>query len=341
MKIIVDAMGGDFAPEQIVKGALEAAKDFNIEIALVGQGEAILKVIEGMGLKDIPDGVEIVNASEVITMEDDPSNIIREKSDSSLTVALYMLRDGRGDALVSAGSTGAILSGATLIAKRVRGIRRASLALTLPNSVGGYFIATDIGANVECTPEYLLQFAYMGTYYAQIVLEQDDLPRVGLLSNGTEQTKGTAVHVEAFRLLEQAKQEGTLNFIGNIEAKDALKGGCDVLVSDGFSGNIFLKTIEGTASLLMSELKGIYKANIVSKISALMIKKRLVDLKMRLNPDSVGGSIMLGISKPVIKAHGSSNAIAIYNAIDQGIMAAAADMPARLKETMERMKVPQ
>ena len=339
MKIIVDAMGGDFAPKEIVKGALDAAKDFNVEIALVGKGEAILKVIEGMGLKDIPDGIEIVNASEVITMEDDPSNIIREKSDSSLTVALYMLRDGRGDALVSAGNTGAILSGATLIVKRVRGIRRASLALTLPNSVGGYFIATDVGANVECTPEYLLQFAYMGTYYAQIALEQDKLPRVGLLNNGTEHTKGTDVHIEAYKLLEQAKGEGSLNFIGNIEAKAALKGGCDVLISDGFSGNVFLKTIEGTASFLMSELKTIYKSNIISKLSALLIKKQLLDLRMRLNPDSVGGSIMLGISKPVIKAHGSSNAIAIYNAIHQGMTAAAADMPARLKETMEHMKV--
>jgi glycerol-3-phosphate acyltransferase PlsX len=341
MKVIVDAMGGDYAPDEIVKGAIEASKDFGVEIALVGRGEEILKVIERMGLNDIPDNIEIVNASEIITMEDDPSNIIRIKKDSSLAVGLYMLRDDRGDALVSAGNTGAILSGATLIVKRVRGVKRAALALLLPNSAGGYFVLNDAGANAECTPEQLLQFAYMGTYYAQVAFELDTLPTVGLLSNGEERTKGTSTLLEAYNLLEEAGRKGSINFIGNVEAKKALKGGCDVLVSDGFSGNVFLKTIEGTASLLLNELKQIYTKNIITKISALLVKKHVVDLKMRLNPDSVGGSIMLGISKPVIKAHGASNATAIYNAIHQGIMAAESDMTSSLlKASMETFKNP-
>ena len=338
MKIIVDAMGGDYAPDQIVIGALDAVKDFQIEVALVGKGEEILKSIHRIGLKDLPDGVEIVNATEVVTMEDDPSDVIKEKSDSSLNVGLSMLRDERGDALVSAGNTGAILFGATLIVKRVRGIRRASLALMLPNSTGGYFVANDVGSNVECTPEYLLQFAYMGSHYAQAALGMQSAPRVGLLNNGTERTKGTPLHIKTYELLEKAHEEGSLNFVGNVEAKTVFKGVCDVLVTDGFTGNVFLKTLEGTASLIMSELKKIYRASIFTKLSALVVKKRLLDFSMSMNPDSVGGAIMLGISKPVIKAHGSSNAIAIYNAIHQSIMAVNADMASYLKANMKHMK---
>ena len=337
MKIIVDAMGGDNAPEEIVKGAVMAAREHGQEIVLTGRGEDILRCIDKMGLKELPRGVEIVNASEVIEVEDDPANVIRQKKDSSLTVALNLLRDGRGDALVSAGSTGAILSGATLIVKRVRGIRRAALAPFIPNSAGG-FILIDCGANVECTPEYLLQFAFMGSYYAEDFLKLSS-PRVGLLNNGTERTKGAQLQLEAYDLLEKAGQDGYLNFVGNVEAKDAMSGVCDVLVSDGFTGNVLLKSLEGGVSFIMSELKTIYETSFLTKISALLIKKRLRGLKTRLDPDKVGGTMMLGISKPVIKAHGSSNAVAVCSAIRQAACAADGGAALKLQENIDRMKI--
>ena len=328
MKIIIDAMGGDNAPEEIVKGALDASKEYGVDVILCGRGEDILRVIERMGLHHMPHGVELVNTSEVIDMEDDPANAVRIKKDSSLTVALNLLRDGQGDALVSAGSTGALLSGATLIVKRVRGIRRAALAPFIPNASGG-FVLIDSGANAECTPEYLLQFAYMGYFYARDVLKIN-APRVGLLNNGSEPTKGTPLHSEAYKLLEKAGQDGDLNFIGNVEAKEVVANACDVLVCDGFSGNILLKSFEGMASFIMSELKSIYKKNLITKLSALLIKKHIYDLRVRMNPDTIGGTILLGIVKPVIKAHGSSNAAAIKSAIRQAVTAADADAASQL-----------
>ena len=333
MKIIVDAMGGDNAPDEIVLGAVNAARESGYEITLVGRGEDILRVFVLLGIKGIPAGFEIVNASEVIEIDEDPATAIRMKKDSSLTVGLTLLRDGRGDALVSAGSTGALLSGATLIVKRVRGIRRAALAPFIPSSSGG-FILIDCGANTECSPEYLLQFAYMGSFYAEDVLKVKS-PRVGLLNNGAESTKGTSLQIETYKLLKTTE----LNFIGNVEAKDAMKGACDVLVCDGFTGNIFLKTVEGAASLIMSELKSVYMNNIFTKLSALMIKRQISGLKDKMNPDNVGGTALLGISKPVIKAHGSSNAKAHQNAIKQAAREADSGIAARFQDNIESMKI--
>ena len=332
MKIIVDAMGGDNAPDEIVKGALEASRDLGVDVILCGRGEDLLRLIERLGHKDLPSGIELVDASEVIGMEDDPANAVRNKKDSSLSVALGLLRDGRGEALVSAGNTGALLSGATLIVKRVRGIRRAALAPFIPNAAGG-FILIDSGANAECTPEYLLQFAIMGSYYAHDALNLES-PRVGLLNNGAEPTKGTPLHVEAHELLKVAGRDGYLNFIGNVEAKDVMAGACDVLVCDGFSGNILLKSLEGMASFLLTELQGIFKTSLFTKISALMVKRHLRSLKSKMNPDTIGGTILLGISKPVIKAHGSSNAAAVVNAIRQAKSAVEADTASRLHENI-------
>ena len=338
MKIIVDAMGGDNAPDEIVKGALDASREPDLDIILCGRGEDILRAIERMGLKELPRGIEIVNASEVIDMDDDPVNAVREKKDSSMTVALNLLRDGRGDALVSAGNTGALLSGATLIVKRVRGVRRAALAPIIPNAAGG-FVLIDTGANAECTPEYLLQFAFMGSYYAQDILKMVS-PRVGLLNNGTEQTKGTQLQVDAYQLLEKAGREGDINFIGNVEAKEVMNDVCDVLVSDGFTGNILLKSLEGMASFLMSEIKGIYKKNLATKLSALLIRKHIHSLRVKMNSDTIGGTVLLGITKPVIKAHGSSNAAAIKSAIRQAAGAAVTDSASRLHESIARMNRP-
>ena len=335
MKIIVDAMGGDNAPDDIVAGALDAARESGIDIVLCGRGEDILRVIERMGLKELPRGIEIVNASEEIGMEDDPVNAVRAKKDSSMTVALNLLRDGRGDALVSAGNTGALLSGATLIVKRVRGVRRAALAPIIPNSAGG-FVLIDTGANAECTPEYLLQFALMGSYYAQDILKLGS-PRVGLLNNGTEPTKGTQLQVEAYKLLDKAGVDGDINFIGNVEAKEVMKGVCDVLVSDGFTGNIMLKSLEGMASFLMSEIKGIYMKGWATKLSSLLVRKHMHSLRAKMNPDTIGGTILLGVTKPVIKAHGSSNAAAINGAIRQAANAALTDSASRLRDNIARM----
>ena len=333
MKIIVDAMGGDNAPDEIVLGAITAAQETDIEIILVGKENDIKRVIEQTGTNGLLNRIEIANASEVIENDDDPATAIRFKKDSSLAVGFTLLRDGHGDALVSAGSTGALLSGATLIVKRVRGIRRAALAPFIPNTTGG-FILIDCGANTDCTPEYLMQFAYMGSFYAEDVLKIKK-PRVGLLNNGVESSKGTALQVETYELLKGAD----LNFAGNVEAKEAMKGGCDVLVCDGFTGNIFLKTVEGAASLIMSELKNVYTSNIISKLSYLLIKDRFSGLRNKLNPDTVGGTALLGISKPVIKAHGSSNKIAIQNAVLQAVREVNSDIAARFRENIDRMKV--
>jgi glycerol-3-phosphate acyltransferase PlsX len=329
-------MGGDNAPDEIVKGSLDSIKETGNDILLCGSGEAILRSIESLGLNDIPRGVEIVNATEVIGMEDEPSSAIRLKKDSSMAVALNLLRDGRGDALVSAGNTGALLSGATLIVKRVRGIRRAALAPFIPNKKGG-FLLIDSGANTECTPEYLLQFAFMGSYFTEDFYNIKS-PRIGLLNNGTEPTKGMQLQLDTYGLLEQAKRDGFLNFIGNVEPKEVMKGACDVLVCDGFTGNILLKSLEGMATFIMSELKGIYTTGLTTKLSALLIKKHIGELKSRMNPDTIGGTVLLGISKPVIKAHGSSNADAIVSAIRQASSAANAGTALRLQENIAKMK---
>lgn len=329
MKIIVDAMGGDNAPYEIVKGSVEAVKSFDISVCLVGKEEEILTILNSLNYSAYCDKIEVINANTVICIDDDPATAIRTKKDSSLSVGLTLLRDGSGDAIVSAGSTGALLSGATLIVKRVRGVRRTALAPVLPSKKGS-FILIDCGANVECTPEFLLQFAYMGTYYAKSALSIDS-PRVGLLNNGAEDGKGTSLQLETYKLLGE---RADINFIGNIEATEALDGGCDVLVCDGYTGNIFLKTVEGTASLLMSEIKSIFYKNFITKISALMIKKHMRVLSKKLSAESVGGTALLGISKPVIKAHGSSNYVAIKNAILQAIKEAKADIASELKNSL-------
>ena len=337
MKIIVDAMGGDNAPDAVVLGATNAAQIADVDITLVGRAEVILRAYERNGIKDIPDRIEIVNANEEILIEDDPASAIRTKKDSSLTVGLRLLRDGHGDAFVSAGSTGAILSGATLIVKRIRGIRRAALAPLIP-SASNRFVLIDCGANTECTPEYLLQFAFMGSFYSQDVMSISN-PRVGLLNNGAESSKGTALQLETFSLLENADRNKHLNFVGNVEAGDAMKGACDVLVCDGFTGNIFLKTVEGTAKLIMKELKSVFSTNPTTKLSYLLVKKHMGGLKEKLSADAVGGTALLGISKPVIKAHGSSNEIAICSAIRQAVAEVGSNIALKLSDNIDKMKL--
>ena len=315
MKIIVDAMGGDNAPKAPVLGALQANKEYGVNITLVGRGEDILKVLEENGVKDLPAGVEIAHASQVVEMCDNPANAFREKKDSSLTVGLNLLKNGEGDAFVSAGSTGALLSGATLVVKRIKGIRRAALAPVVPVDNGGA-VLIDCGANAECPPEYLLQFAYMGSYYAEQILGRKQ-PKVGLLNIGAEPSKGTTLQTTVYPMLEEAGKAGRINFVGNVEARDAAQGAVDVIVCDGYAGNIFLKTLEGTALYMAHEMKKMFKKSIVTKLAAVLVSGGLKEFKKKMSADEVGGTALLGISKPVIKAHGSSDAYAIKNAIRQ------------------------
>ena len=337
MKVIVDAMGGDYAPGAAVEGALQANRELGVEIILVGRTEEILKAMEAAGIKELPDGVEIHHASEVIEIEDDAATAFKKKKDSSMTVGLTLLRDGVGDAFVSAGSTGALLSGATLMVKRIKGIRRAAMAPTAP-VFGGRAILCDCGANAECTPEYLLQFAYLASLYAQKTLGIEN-PRVGLLNIGEEREKGDSLRLAVYPLLEEAHAAGRINFIGNIEGNTAMMGGADVLVADGYSGNIFLKSVEGAGKFMAKEMKKMFTASAKTKVAALLMKDQIAEFKKLLDPNEVGGVPFLGICKPVIKAHGSSNAWAIRNAVRQAQGFAQSTYIADVQANIEFMKV--
>lgn len=337
MKIIVDAMGGDNAPLEIVKGALQGRARWGVDIVLTGDAAQILRALEECGEKTVPQGVEIANATQTVEMCDDPATVFRHKKDTSMGVGLTMLRDGKADALVSAGSTGALLTGATLITKRVRGIRRAAMAPVIPTTTGRA-VLIDCGANAECTPEYLVQFAYLGNFYAKRVLGIGT-PRVGLLNIGAEDSKGTDLQKQTLVRLREADAAGHLHFIGNIEAKEAIKGGCDVIVTDGFSGNILLKTMEGVGSFAGSALKGMFKKNVLTKLAALAVMPGLRDFKAQLDPNKVGGTAFIGISKPVIKAHGASNAEAIENAVGQAKQFAQSGLVADIEANIDLMRV--
>ena len=338
MKIIIDAMGGDNAPKAMVQGALDAAKEYGVEVVLVGRGEAILTALHESGVAELPAGVEICHADQVIEMSDNPANAVKEKKDSSMIVGLGMLRRGEGDAFVSAGSTGALLAGSTMLAKRIRGIRRAALTLAIPTEAGRA-VLVDCGANAECTPEFLLQFAFMGSYYAERVLGKPE-PRVGLLNIGVEASKGTDLQREAYVLLQKAADEGRINFAGNIEGREAMEGAVDVIVCDGYSGNVFLKTIEGTGIFLGHEIKKMFLKSFKTKLAALLMKDQLKEFKKLMDVSEVGGTALMGISKPVVKAHGSSDARAFKNAIRQAVEYKKAGIIEDITENVEYMRLP-
>ncbi|MBP1736711.1 MAG: Phosphate:acyl-ACP acyltransferase PlsX [Oscillospiraceae bacterium] len=337
MKIIVDAMGGDNAPEAPVQGALSAVKEFGLEVMLVGRGDELLKELQKNGYPEPPKGVEIVHAEQVVTMEDNPATAFKEKKSSSLTIGLNLVRDGLGDAYVSAGSTGALLSAATLLTKRIKGIRRAALAPVVPTGNGGA-VLIDCGATAECTAEYLLQFAYMGSYYAERVMGRPQ-PRVGLLNIGTEPTKGTNLQRETWVLLKKASDEERINFVGNVEAREAVEGAVDVIVCDGYAGNIFLKTLEGAGIFLMQEIKKAFFKNLTTKIGAALLQDGLRDIKKLVDAGEVGGTALIGISRPVIKAHGSSDAYAMKNAIRQAASFAKSGIIEDITENIGYMKL--
>ena len=337
MKIILDAMGGDHAPEAPVLGAIEAAKTFGAQITLVGRGEEILSAMGKHGITDLPAGIEIANADDVVDMHDDPATVIRSRKNSSMVIGLKMLADGQGDAFISAGSTGALLTGATLLVKRVKGIRRAAMGPAMPNKQGGKTVILDCGANAECTPEFLLQFGLVGSLFAKKSLGVAD-PKVGLLNIGTEDSKGTPLQKEAYALLQNAAERGLINFVGNVEARDVPLGAVDVVVCDGFSGNVLLKSIEGTAMFMGSLMKHkIFKRSFLSKIGYIFCKKGVDEVMGMLDYRTIGGTQFLGICKPVIKAHGSSDALAFCNAVKQAMDAVNQDISQELEQGLKSL----
>ena len=316
MKIAVDAMGGDNAPEAVVCGAIRAAQTFHEEIVLVGQEDKIQAILAAHGAQNTP-GLTVLHAPDLVDMHDDPATVLRAKPQSSMAVALNLVKKGEADAIVSAGSTGALLAGATLFCKRIKGVRRGALAPVMPCK-NGQVLLIDAGANTECTAEYLLQFGVMGSLYMEKI-KGVQRPRVGLVNNGSEDSKGDPLRKEAYALLKAAGDAGQIHFVGNVEGRDVPLGACDVAVCDGFAGNVMLKTIEGVAKFMAGEIKQVFLANLGTKLAYLACKKGMDEFRSQFDQDAVGGAPFIGISRPVIKAHGSSNEIAFMNAIRQAI----------------------
>ncbi len=307
MKIIVDAFGGDNAPLEIIRGAVDAYHEYGVEIILTGREDVIRSVSAENGIS--LDNITIVHADSVISNDEAGSDIIKKKSDSSMAVGLKLLSDGGGDAFVSAGNSGALCVGATLIVKRIKGIKRPGFAPVMPN-INGYFMLLDSGANVECKPQMLQQFGIMGSVYMNKVMGVSN-PRVGLANVGTEEHKGDELRHEAYALLK----DSPVNFIGNVEGRDIPLDGCDVVVCDGFTGNMILKTYEGTAMALMKRIKGVFTKSLKTKLAAAIVMPEMKELKKSVDYNEVGGAPILGCAKPVFKAHGSANAKTIKNAI--------------------------
>lgn len=312
MKIVVDGFGGDNAPLAVLQGCALAADEYKIPIAITGDVN-IMKKVALENQVDISK-LELVQADSVIDIEEDPTEITKSKSDSSMAVAFKMVATGEADVFVSAGSTAAIVVGASLIVKRIKGIKRAALAPIIP-TVNGCYMLMDGGANVDCRPEMLLHFGLMGSAYMKQIMGVKN-PRVGLANIGAEETKGGELQLKAYELLKKAP----INFTGNIEARDIPLGGCDVVVADGFSGNIILKLTEGMGKLISAKLKEIFMSGLLSKIAALFVMKKIKAFKSSMDYTEYGGAPLMGVRKPVIKAHGSSNAVAFKNAVRQAIL---------------------
>lgn len=311
MKLILDCMGGDRGPAACLAGVAEAKATFGGEYILVGN--RVILETEAQKQQISLQHYEIVDTTEVISMEDDPMAVVRAKSESSMSVALRMLAEGKGHAVVSCGNTGALFLGASLIVRRVRGVHRAAIATVLPFTPP--VLLLDAGANVTVQPEYLTQFASMGTAYMKHLFGLEH-PRVGLLNNGTETSKGTPLQIEAHRLLSQCAD---INFVGNVESSMLPFDACDIVVTDGFTGNVILKAFEGMGKLVMGRMKDIFYATPTTKLAALAVKGQLTQFKHDFDATEYGGSPILGLNRPVIKAHGSSDAKAIKNAIGQAI----------------------
>ena len=328
MRIILDGMGGDNAPEEIVKGAVEAAKEIEDEIIIVGKPDAIEKQLKKCKYKG--EQISIAPANEVITMEDSPVKAIRHKKDSSLVVGLNMLKDGEGDMFVSAGNTGALIVGSRLLLGRIRGVDRPALASIYPDMTGGDpCMLVDAGASSESKARNMLEYGLMGSVYVEKVWGRSN-PRVGLVNLGAEESKGTSVTKDAYQMLNASK----LNFIGNVEGRDVPKGVCDVIVCDGFTGNVILKLTEGVSLSIFKLIKDTLKSNVKAMVGGALIKSKLSGLKDEFDYEEYGGAPVLGVSAPVIKMHGSSTARAVKSAILRGMPYAEENVVDIIKQEM-------
>lgn len=326
MKIIIDAYGGDYAPSEIIKGALAALKEKDdFDIVFVGKEDGIKNALAAETYDKLR--VSIANAAEVISCDESPTEAIRKKPDSSIVRGVKLLKeDENAKAFVSAGSTGATLTAAVLLSPRIKGVVRPALAPTFPNMQGGETLFLDCGANVDCKAVNLVQFAVMGSVYMREVKGVKN-PRVALLCNGTEDAKGNALTKEAFSLL---KAKENINFVGNMEARDILSGDYDVIVTDGFSGNVALKSMEGAIGCIFSELKAAIYSSFSTKVGGALLKKSFKKIKDKLDYNKKGGALLLGMQKTVVKAHGGSKAEAIKNAVLQAYECSALDISEKI-----------
>jgi phosphate acyltransferase len=328
MRIIIDAMGGDNAPLEIVRGAIQAVKEFNVDVTLVGDSDKIREIIND---EDVyKDKIEIIHTTEIILNDDSPTIAIRRKKNSSMVVGMKMLKDGKGDAFISAGSTGALLAGGLFIIGRIKGIDRPALSPIMPGK-NGPFLLLDVGANAECKVQNILQFAIMGELYVKTVLKKDN-PIVALANIGSEEEKGTEFAKESFKLLK----ESNLNFKGNVEGREIPEGNIDVVVTDGFTGNMILKVFEGVAQTIFDVLKEQIMTSTRTKIGGLLLKPVFKNFKRKFDYTEHGGAILLGIDGPVIKAHGSSNAKAVKNAIRQAVLCLEGEVVENIRKEVER-----
>ncbi len=329
MKIVIDAFGGDNAPLEIIKGTLLAKTEFGEDFILTGSIEKIKKCAAENNLSI--DGIELVEAPTVMDMHDDAKMVVKQKADSSMGVGLKLVADGKADAFVTAGPTGATLMGATLLVKRIKGVKRPALGTVMP-SEKGHYILMDCGANVECRPEMLDQFAVLASIYMKKVYGIEN-PRVGLANNGAEDSKGTPLQVEAYKLLAQ---NPNINFVGNAEGRDIPSGQYDVVIADGFTGNMILKVTEGSMLVLFSLIKNVFVKNIWSKLAYLLVKPSLREMRNQYNYENVGGAPFIGLNKPVVKSHGSANAKAFKNAIGQAITWSKSGVIAEIEKTLQQ-----
>lgn len=330
MNIVVDAFGGDNAPLAVLEGTAQAVRELGVHITLTGDEKKIRKCAEENGIS--LENMDIVHTESVIDIHEEPTEIIKSRNDCSMAVGLKMLADGSGDAFVSAGSTGALVVGATMIAKRIKGIKRPALAPLMPTAKG-YMMLLDAGANVECRPEMLLQFGIMGSIYMERVMGIKK-PKVGLINVGAEDTKGRDLDKEAYALLSSAP----IDFYGNLEARDMPFGECEVVVADGFTGNVALKLYEGMGVFFAKELKSMLTDSIGGKLAALLMLKRIKLFRKKLDYTEVGGAVMIGVARPVIKAHGSSNGKAFFNAVRQAKQCVDGDITGEITRALESLK---
>ncbi len=329
MKIIIDAMGGDNAPLEIIKGSMMAVDEFDIdEIILVGDKNKINKCVEENNI--ILKNTRVYHCEDEITMCDDAKAVLKAKPDSSMAVGFRLLNEGAGDAFVSAGNTGAVTVGATLITKRIKGVKRPAIASIMP-SADKPFLLLDCGANAECRAEFLYQFGLLGSLYMKNIMGVEN-PRVALANNGEEETKGTPIIKEAYQLMKNAPY----NFTGNIEGRQIPFGDADVVVADGFAGNLILKTYEGVAKVLMNGIKKAFYKNTISKISYLGVKSGIDEMKAQFDYKEYGGAVMLGVKKPVIKSHGSADARTFKNAIKQAVWFLESDLIDKIEQELNQ-----